>query len=248
MRKGFFILILPLVTAVILPISHAPAAGPLDNELARVKGFNDYQKFNKRHDDEREAGAGAVKQSREQWEEKLAAAIPLQKAAEEKKAKTLTENSPEYFEDLKVKENEARKQREQAEQYSAEKKRQEAGYVNLLSEAREYGLYPEPERIDWRKRTMYAGDGRRAGSSPIGGGRSGRGGGSATSGFVRPPDFGGGGPEGSEGFVPPPPPTQSGFEGGGGPDFFEPDIPPPPPPEGGFDEDIPPPIFDDPDF
>ena len=131
------------------------------------------------------------------------------------------------------------------EKYSAQKKREEGSYVTLLPEAKEYGLLPEPERVDWRKRALYSGSASGTVSRPSGsGGRSGRAGAPS---FPRPTDPYAG-PEGSDYTAPPPPPTQSGFDSGAsGPDFFEPDIPPPPP-EGGYDDDIPPPIFDEPEF
>jgi hypothetical protein len=211
------------------------------SEEERLLGFTRHRQRNEELDRQRESGADAVKKARAKWEEELNSSVDEYKEWKSHQAAALDERSPEYKEDLAEKKELKEDHEEARQEFVRERDRLRAKrkVTVHLTEEHEYGLDEVPDLVDIRKRALY-----NSNASLLKGGRGGRGG----------PSFGGGtpgrggAPGGADFGAPPPeynPPVSAAPPAA--PEFFEPEIPPPPPPME-FEENVPPPVFDDPEF
>ena len=202
------------------------AFGQEISEEDRLKGFAEHKRKQEAFDQQRQVGTDDVKKKREAWEKEREKAVEPYKVWKSKQVTAPDENSPEYKQDLAIKEKreqEHEKARlEYVRQRDAKRARKQSNI--RLSEEEEYDLSTDlSNRVDSRKRKNA--EGRGGGSS---GRTSSPGMGSADFGSPPPIDYS----------SPPPPPPP--------PEFYEPEIQPPPPPDADFGDPIPPPVFDEP--
>ncbi|PIS11090.1 MAG: hypothetical protein COT73_05775 [Bdellovibrio sp. CG10_big_fil_rev_8_21_14_0_10_47_8] len=202
------------------------------SEFERLSGFAGHQRRDEKLEASRLAGVDEVKKERQEWEKELERAVADFKAQRARNLAPLQEISQDYLRDIQRKAANDKEMEAARQQYVNERdrKRRELESKIHVTEAEEYGLDHEVDRVDIHKRVLYGSQ------SPWSKGNiSSRPSRPEPSGST---DFGGG--DSYEGAPPPPPPPPP---PAGTPEFFEPDIPPPP---DVFDDSPPP--FDDPDF
>lgn len=226
--SGFLLLaLMMLVFFAGSPLSQAFFSSDVEvfTDEERLLGFTQQKMKNKKHDDERMAGAPIIKKKRESWQNALDNSVADYKAWKSRQKKSIDESSPEYQQDLERKKKYYLKLESERLEYIKERneKRAQKKKAVKLTEERELGLDEKWDPANFRKRALYFTVTKKKTGSGSGSGPSG------SSDFTAPPgDFN---PPNS---MPP------------APDFFEPEIPPPPPPPPPeFDDNIPPPIFDE---
>lgn len=203
-------------------------------DAERLKGFYKHKKEAKEFDKERMSAVQEVKAERERWAAQLKKGLPEYRKQKELEKKLMDEMSEAFVFDEKDKKEVDLQSEKARKKYIAERDaaRNKQKSTVRLTEEEEYEVPDKRERVDVTLRALYGAKTRFSKNSSA----TGSAGGSSGGGYVPP----------SNDFIPPPPPPEFSAPPEFSPptEFFEPEIPPPPP---SFD-DMPPPIFDEPEF
>lgn len=195
----------------------------LQHETDRRKAYLEFVQQQKKRDKEREQGLSYYLEEEEKWAlEKAKDLINYKKT--KRRDRNFDENTPEFKQDLMLKQNQTKKLEVSRQNYKKAKDAVLAQFRNkdLISEETELNIYNNRPRFEQSKRfsTKWLKKGAQAQGSGYGASSG------SSSGYVPPPNMGAPQPNDFD-FTPPPPTTD--YNNGIPQDGFD-DFPPPPQP------------------